>query len=233
MSDHGHVTARREIDVRGALAEAGFEIRADTDPPSPLVASLGGAGAVWEREIGSNRLPALVEWLIDQPWCGLVFSRHGDIPGTLDRTFLMHEHPRSPDLFFTMRGDDEVNGEGIPGGCFYASGDLPEGGSIHGGLHPREMTNLLALSCSAFGNGRIITNPAGITDVAPTVLALLGLEVPAPMTGRVLNDALDEGWQPAEEASYREFSGESGNRRQTLRRAHFAGSPYILGGEIG
>ncbi len=239
MSDHGHITARREIDVRGAMAEAGFETHAEAGPKAPLVASLGGAAAVWLRDsAAADRLSELVEWLIEQPWCGLVFSRgetghEGGIRGTLNRNILMHEHARSPDLFFTLRGDDEVNGEGIPGGCFYATGDIPEGGSIHGGLHPREMNNLLALSGNAIGSGRTITNPAGITDVAPTVLALLGIPAPQQMTGRALNEAIRPDWQPAEEAVFRDITVVSGKRRQTLRRATFEGTTYILGGKVG
>ena len=238
MSDHGHITARSEIDVRGAMAEAGFETRAEAVPESPLVASLGGATAVWQRDATADgHLSDLVEWLAEQPWCGLIFSRggaghEGGIRGTLNRNILMHEHARSPDLFFTMRGDDEKNGAGIPGGCFYAAGDIPEGGSIHGGLNPREMNNLLALSGSAIGNGRTLANPAGITDVAPTVLALLGIPAPEQMTGRVLNEAIQPDWQPDEEAVFRDDTVVSGGRRQTLRRATLDGTTYILGGEV-
>jgi arylsulfatase A-like enzyme len=91
------------------------------------------------------------------------------------------DHQRMPDVSYVMRND---------GGRCYFNGGYPEGGGTHGGLHPDELNNLLAVQGSLFKSGHVSDLAAGNIDVAPTILAALGLPRPVSMQGRVLAEGL-------------------------------------------
>ena len=38
------------------------------------------------------------------------------------------EHPRAPELYYTMRSDELPNRFGLPGTCWFASSEIPDGG---------------------------------------------------------------------------------------------------------
>jgi len=236
VSDHGHITAHIEIDLKGEFDRAGFEFRPDSEGGSPFVASLGNISTVWLRDGSVRSLHTLVEWLLDQPWCGLVSSKGGDenigsVPGTFDHALLLNDHARSPDLFFTLSSDQEKNRAGIAGSGFFFA-DIPEGGSFHGGLNRREMTNLLALGGSKIREKTTCDFPAGIIDVAPTVLNILGLRPSNAMTGRVLHEAFRDGKTPLREPIHRKVTVEAGSKRSIVRVAEFGGAKYVLSGEF-
>ena len=88
-----------------------------------------------------------------------------------------------------MRNDNSVDENGIVGGCYF-SDSYPEGGSVHGGLHLKELNNVFMARGSFFKEGYRSDYPAGIIDVAPTVMHLLGLPRPPNMNGRVLGEAI-------------------------------------------
>jgi phosphonoacetate hydrolase len=98
---------------------------------------------------------------------------------------------------FTLRHSDANDALGVPGTCIYDAG-IPLGGGMHGGLHRREMANVLLLSGAATTPApRRIATSAGLIDLAPTILSLLGLPT-AGTSGRVLGEALGaEGGEPA------------------------------------
>ncbi|GAB4168974.1 MAG: alkaline phosphatase family protein [Thalassobaculales bacterium] len=176
LSDHGHITARHRIDLAAAFREAGFP-----SGERDLVASYSGGARIADPAVAES----LAGWLAAQPWCGLVFSdpRGGRLPeGCFDRAAVGLGQPRATDVIWTLAAEGE--------GCTYAD-PLPVGGGIHGGLRPGELNHLLALAGPGIRPGRI-DGPAGIVDVAPTVLHLL--ELPASgMDGRVLAEALAAG----------------------------------------
>jgi hypothetical protein len=92
-------------------------------------------------------------------------------------------------VLFTLRSDGRPSAAGLPGTILY-DGALERGAGIHGGLSRAELRTLLL-----FGGSRIRPGssevPAGIVDIAPTVLALLGLPGAATMDGRILSEAID------------------------------------------
>jgi len=200
-SDHAQVSAQRRIKVKDALSESGLAVGAALDPRTPLAGSMGYSGSIHAAGSDAGHIAAISNWLNAQPWCGNVFTLDGDgvrgsVAGTLDRALLMLDHDRTPDVYYAMRADEAPNPWGLPGTCWYDSNEVPLGGGTHGGLHRIEMNNLLALQGSRYKRGYRSVWPAGITDIAPTLLAELGIPLPVQMTGRVLNEARVQGSDP-------------------------------------
>jgi hypothetical protein len=122
------------------------------------------------RDGAAATVAALAAWLTAQPCAGLVLARETDVPGTIALAALGARHARSPDLAVTFVGSDEPDPRGVPGVGLIDVGDVPVGGGMHGGLHRHELATVLAL-----GGGAVLQCPADLTDVAPTMLALLGV----------------------------------------------------------
>jgi phosphonoacetate hydrolase len=99
-------------------------------------------------------------------------------------------HSRAPDLTLTFAGEEGPDAFGLPGTAPFDAGDVPEGGGMHGGLHRRELATLLAMHGGLFRRGALVQGAADLSDIAPTLLHLLGLDT-AEMEGRVLTAAWD------------------------------------------
>lgn len=192
-SDHGLVVARRSIPAEVEAQAAGLSIEEHFGNGADYAGKMGSTGAIRVRDGDPGKLARLAEWLLDQPWCGPVFAAgNGAIPGVFDRSLAMVGHERAPELYYVMRSDDDVDGNGIAGGALYRSADVPVDGGVHGGLNRRELSNLLGAGGSLFRAGYASPWPAGIVDIAPTVLQILGLERPPEMQGRALSEAFSE-----------------------------------------
>ena len=89
---------------------------------------------------------------------------------------------------------------------------------------------MLAFGGEAFAGAYRSSAPAGIVDIAPTVLDLMGLAIPPSMTGRALRDAYAAA--PQDSAPVREQIYETGTGHYTQRvRVYEQGSHrYIDGG---
>jgi arylsulfatase A-like enzyme len=69
--------------------------------------------------------------------------------------------------------------------------------------------------------------PAGLADIAPTALALLGAPGAADMDGRVLVEALDETVRPEAAPAPETWEPADGPYRQRLHRTRFGRQTYI------
>jgi hypothetical protein len=138
----------------------------------------------------------------------------------------MHEHARTPEIYYTMRADAAPNRYGLPGTCWFASSEIPDGGGTHGGLHHIEMNNLLALQGTGFRRGYRSPWPASQSDLAPTLLAGLGIAAPATMTGRVLAEALEQGVEPPP-LQTRTLDAQTSRHAQFLRLWRVGTTAYI------
>ncbi|MCC7271884.1 MAG: alkaline phosphatase family protein [Alphaproteobacteria bacterium] len=186
MSDHGHITARETIDLP-SLVDTAFP-GTDHQP--------GYSGGISLSLPDPAERARVARWLLEQPWCGHVITRGGDggvglVPGSFDRRLLGCEHEDAPDLYYLLATEDGVDGNGIDGSCLFHNA-VPIGGSMHGGLHPRELANVLVVGGRGARAGHASPLPAGTVDVAPTILTLLGLPGADGMAGRVLHEALSE-----------------------------------------
>lgn len=192
LSDHGHVTGHTRIDLVAELTRAGFACGRRLSPETPIAVGGGGAPGLWVRGGDGGTVRALCAWLQAQAWVGLVLAREAEahgLAGTVPLAALGALHARSPDLAFTFAGSDEADQFGLPSRAFIEAADVPAGGGMHGGLHRREMSAVLAMMGGPVPEARVSDIPCDLTDIAPTVLALLGLPAEG-MDGVALAEAL-------------------------------------------
>ena len=188
ISDHGQLTISGEaIELGSALTAAGFIVGEVGSECAQMALALGGSPGIYLRDPDPRHIDAVVTWLQDQPWCGPLFTRHGRGCLTLRQVGL--DHPRAPDIALVLRSDNAPNGHGPRGTCCHDS-RYPAGGGTHGGLHPIELATWFAASGIAFLGSQVSNIPAGIVDILPTVLHLLGIEAPPGVQGRVLRETL-------------------------------------------
>ena len=194
LSDHGQISLSGErLDLAARLSEAGFD--AGTSGAEECTIVVANAGGIWIKDSDPRLISDVTTWLRAQDWCGPLFTRDG-AAGTLTHAEAGVAHRRAPDIALVLRYNDDENEWGHAGMTRHDA-IYPVGGGCHGGLSPFELHNFLALSGSAFLQGEAVTAPAGNIDITPTVLELLGLEVPGGLDGRVLREALRNG--PAED----------------------------------
>jgi arylsulfatase A-like enzyme len=229
VSDHGHVRQRHKVSVLQELSAAtGLNIAEQPGSDADAVLDASYLCALSVRDRRSDVAHRLARALQAQPWLGALLARRDlEISGALAQDLALVDHPRAPDLFFTLRNEEAADDGGRPGICWY-DGDLAEGAGNHGGLNPRELASLGIAAGSLFRQDLVSTVPSGVVDWAPTMLAGLGLPRPASMQGRVLREALQDGGSPGavEEES---FTAAAGRYRQELKRWRVGGTTYLQG----
>jgi hypothetical protein len=208
LSDHGQITVTKEIPLFEELTGAGFAITRASDDGAILQGVAGSFGELRLRAGHRATLDRVVAWLQEQPATGHLFTRdvngiEGVAPGTLSMRLVGLDHGRAPDIAFTLRSGTEPDSYGLPGQGLFMGG-VPVGGGMHGGLNPHEMTTVLMLGGPGVQAGERVS-PAGLIDVAPTVLAAHGLAIPPTMVGRPLAAAFG-----ADAAPMREVVAEAG-----------------------
>ena len=233
VSDHAHITQTARLDVAALLADAGLNVAPHFEDGADYALLTGYCGHLRVRDGERRLLARAADALMQHPGVGLVFSGPGNgtegaVAGTLDRALLGAAHARSPDLYFVLRAGDDIDPYGLVGTCLHDN-DLKDGAGIHGGLHPRELNNLLLARGAMFREGFGFDLPSGIVDIAPTLLAGLGLPAPASMQGRTLRSALAVTGEDEGEAVEECFESGAGDFAQRLRRTRFAGSVYLEG----
>lgn len=210
-ADHGFSTAGPPRGFDRALVDVGLREGPESDD---VITTGQGGGAMHLHSRAHGRAPAIVRWLQEQPWVGTILVREGGpadgVAGTLPLALAWNGQtgPRAPDIKFSVAWSDEKNEAGIPGTVLAGSGR----GASHGSASPYDMRNSLFAWGPGFKKQLRSTVPAGIVDVAPTALHLLGLPS-LPCDGRVLEEALAGGPDPTE-----------ADVRRTTRSAH-AGWP--------
>jgi arylsulfatase A-like enzyme len=227
ISDHGQLTiSGAPIELGSALTAAGFTAGELGHENAEVTLAPGGSPGIYLRDPQPSSIDAVVAWLQDQPWCGPLFTRDGRGCLTLRQVGL--DHPRAPDIALVLRSDDAPNGHGPRGSCRHDS-SYPAGGGTHGGLHPIELATWFAAGGEAFLGGRVSSVPAGIVDVLPTALHLLGIEAPPGIQGRVLREVLAaQANQPIPAAEQQVYSAESGaGVRSHLSVSRVGDSSYL------
>jgi len=199
LSDHGHVTGSRRIDVAAELLAGGFAVADGFGEAGDLVVAGGAAPGLYLRD--SALAPALAGFLGQQDWAGPLLSRDpGLLPEAAPLALLGSAHAHSPDLVLLFRGSEQPDRHGVAGWAPYDAGDVPVGGGMHGGLHRRELATLLVMEGGPFRRGATVNAFADLGDIAPTLLHLLGL--PRNGTeGRVLAEAWNEHAEPMPDAA--------------------------------
>ncbi len=189
-SDHGYTSMSRHVDLVAALVEAG--LKQSPESTDVVVAPNGTAVLLYTPGAPPERVAAIARFVARWDDRAVLLSRHA-----IDEAFPLAEvgvdGPLAPDLLVALGWSDDRNEHGH-------AGTSPEHGSnraSHGGISAWEIRNTLVLAGAGVREGVRSGLPAGNVDIAPTLLALLGLPIPPTMTGRVLREALaDEAWSP-------------------------------------
>lgn len=224
-SDHGHVTASELISLSGHLQKAGFSAADSFEDDADILVRPGRAVGFWLRRPDMALLRELQSYISEQPWYGGAFSpapdpnsHQGVVDGTLALHLIGADHDRAPDLFLNLGGTVATNDYGVIGSGFYDPGDYRTfaGAGTHGGLHAMELAAVLLGEGSAFESGSIASRTS-ITDIAPTVLALLGIPAASTMSGRVIDEFL-QAESCLEEAALKSVELRSKGATQTVLR---------------
>ena len=184
---------------RRARADRRRGSRPAPDSADVVLASSGQAVALHVAGRDRERIARIARFVQSRDWGGVLFTagrEAGDPRGAVDGTFsldVIHvaNADRGPDLLVTFPWTSEANAFGVPGtdlAC--VSGGATLFASDHGGMSPWNVRNTLVAWGVDFKKGATVTAPAGNVDVAPTILALLGIDEGQGMDGRVLVEAL-------------------------------------------
>jgi arylsulfatase A-like enzyme len=179
-SDHGHQTVTDVIDIEHDLFVAGLK---DSELSRDIVVSSNGTSAlIYVHPDCSDRIPALGAHLDRADWADRVVSA--------DDLHLIGQSPRHHLTFaVSMRASDEPNVHGVRGTSLVAkpaSGKADRlGCGQHGGFGAYEQSPFLMISGAGFTPGKLRKNTAAVVDIAPTILAHLGLAADG-MDGAVL-----------------------------------------------
>jgi phosphonoacetate hydrolase len=180
MSDHGQITGHAQLETLDIIpAEFGR-------------ASIGSFSGIYLDDASDTRKADVVDWLVRQDFCGLVFASDGEgnaIPGALPWSAVRNDHPRGADIGFTLRATNS-SGEYGPDidGCIFAAWITP-GGGMHGGLNRGELSTVLAASGPAYREHFASDVPCWLPDIIPTILTTMDLPTEG-SEGRPLVEAL-------------------------------------------
>ena len=219
-SDHGHATITGSINVAPLFADqpafAGCRILAGVS--GGVVVPNGEAAVISE----------IAAWLTRQDWIGHVFAADGaDLPpGVLPRSAVLVDHRRTAEVLFTLRAGPAPSSLGLPGTTLN-DGALQAGAGTHGGLTAAEMSIVLIMAGGRVPRGALSEWPAGLADIAPTVLALLGIAGGDLLDGRVLVEALEPGAHPAAAPARETWEPADGAYGQRLARTRLGRHTYI------
>ncbi len=192
-SDHGHVTGDGMVGVNTLLSR-----RPELAGCTSTGGNSGGIGVPGgERE----QVVAVAEFLMRQDWIGHVFTAEAaePPPGALPCSAVMVDHPRTAHVLYTLRNSANLAPNGLGGTSLLdTASHLSVGAGTHGGLNAGEMATVLMLAGSAIRAGVVTGWPAGLVDIAPTILELLGVPGGVSMDGRVLRETLVAGTEPVD-----------------------------------
>lgn len=192
VSDHGFSTVNESVNVTRRLRDAGFSARSQfTSPPAQGdILVVGGGGSVLFYVIGHSPETSrkLVRFLQEQEFAGVVLTRE-PMEGTFTLAEAKINSPAPPDVVLSLRWSAEKSNTGAPGLTGCEGGRRPGEGS-HASLSRFDLHNTLVASGPDLKKSFNDTLPSGNTDLAPTILWLLGVKPPQSMDGRVLSEAL-------------------------------------------
>jgi arylsulfatase A-like enzyme len=235
VSDHGFSTNSAGVDVEQELIAAG--LKASADSGDVVLASSGQAVGLHVAGHDGDRIARIARFVQSRDWGGVLFAAPrapGDPRGAVEGTFslaLIHvaNGERGPDLLVTFPWTSGVNAFGVPGtdlAC--VSGGATLLASDHGSMSPWNVRNTLLAWGADFKKGVTVRVPAGNVDVAPTILALLGIDERDGMDGRVLVEAFARGPDEAQVAVHtRVHTVEAGAYRAALQVSEVDGHRYV------
>ncbi len=188
VSDHGFSTIRRSVDLLPLLKSAGFRAATTfSEPPKPgdvVVAGNAGTVLFYVHQHHRETTRRLVDWLERSDFAEAIFARD-KAEGTFPLGAIQLATPDPADLVVALRASSDTNEFGATG-MIDADWNRPAGEGTHATLGSSDVHNILVAAGPHFHPGDENQLPSGNIDIAPTVLALLGVEGGAEMDGRIL-----------------------------------------------
>jgi arylsulfatase A-like enzyme len=188
-SDHGFSTHNSHLKLAALVAPFA---QALPDGSPDIVVTEGALN--FRAGADAARVRAIVAMLQRRPEVGAIFTRprpgggvEGTAPGTLSFEVARWNHPRSAEILVSANWNAEKNEAG------YAGTTTDSGVAGHGASSPYDVHSTLIAAGPDIREHAISDAPTSNADLAPTLLRLLGLKVPATMTGRVIEEALRNG----------------------------------------
>ena len=179
-SDHGHQTVSGVIDIDADLIAAG--LKAAPDSGDVVTASNGTAALIYVHPDHAGTMAHIAAFLDSCAWAGEVIG-----PDAL--TSFGQAAQGGLAFAVSMRASEAPNAFGIPGMSLVAkpARGKPDriGCGQHGGLARFEQAPFLLIAGAGFAIGSASDADARIIDIAPTVLAHLGLPADG-LDGRAL-----------------------------------------------
>ena len=169
-SDHGHETVRNIIDLEALLIDAGF--KEGPDSHDCVVASQGLSAFIYLSDAARPRLGEIAAWLKGQDGIGSIHTGDG-----------LAELGQRTDGALAIAVDgaksaarNEFGVTGLSDAFFNRfSTETAMGNGQHGGLGLNEQNPFLIAIGRSFAAGTLHGDASSAVDIAPTVLAHLGL----------------------------------------------------------
>ena len=228
-SDHGFAQNTVGVNATEALIKAG--LKKASDSTDIVLASQGQSLLFYVADHSPVEIRKLVQYLEQQPWIDVIFSRN--VPGTFSLDLVHEGHPkRGPDVIASLAWTSQPDTFGVPGTHTTngsRSGPLQTGGG-HGGLNPWVVHNTFIAWGADFRKRGRIEAPVSLADVQPTILKILGIGRGAADKnhGRVLEELLQT--RSNANAAHRSIKTSAGSYEASLDISTFEGHDYVDGG---
>jgi arylsulfatase A-like enzyme len=229
VSDHGFSTGAGRASYDRFVSDFLMEKKAD-------LRNVVRAGyGLYFKEDADKLVPELAMRLQQQEWIGAIFTAPmfsgapiGVNPGIVSYGAIHYENARSPHLLVSPSWSDEANAHGY-------KGSTTSMGHGHGSSSPWDIHNTLIAGGPGFKDGLKVALPSGNTDLAPTILKLMGMPKAPTMQGRVLEEAMLGGTDPASvKPTKRTFNaqmsfpeGEGMTYTLEIRESHYGDVVYM------
>jgi predicted AlkP superfamily pyrophosphatase or phosphodiesterase len=187
-TDHGFVTHTGKNNLAQFLIKEG--LKKDSVSEDVVVAE----GAIYVKDHDEALIKKIVLKLQAQDWIGGIFTKaakkgsvKGWVNGTISFEAIHWNHPeRAGDILVDYNWNDDKNNMGYPGTSF------SRGVAGHGGFSPYEVHIALLAAGPSFKQSFDSELPTSNVDIAPTILYIHHLPVPASMDGRVMYELLTD-----------------------------------------
>jgi arylsulfatase A-like enzyme len=182
ISDHGYSKIKSTIDITKELSE---------DFPGYLFAENGGSFLVYTKE-DQDFDPTILNEIISKPWTGPIIAGNNKVnyKGIHNYDLFFKSGIRNPELFVSMNWNKLIGSQNIKGELF--STNLIDGNGNHGSISPQEINNSLIIGGPGINKGAKTQIPSGNTDILPTILKFLDLDIPNYIEGRILSESFTE-----------------------------------------
>ena len=193
LSPYATQESRGECPALDRYNTPSYTLPVQLGPRAVIVAVNGGSDYLYVPSKDSKLLLDLVRFAQGRPQIASLFvaSRYGAIPGTLPLSEIFAEDPlgRHPDVVVGYKFDETAAVRCVSG-VEFAGMTRSRYRGMHGTLGPNDLRAVLIAQGPHFHARFRDPLPTGNADVAPTVAALLGLDLPG-TDGRPLLEAIE------------------------------------------